>query len=125
MDWKLYPNFTRAELACKHTQRCLMRPDFMAKLQQLRVAYQAPMPITSGYRDPSHPVERNKTTPGPHTLGRAVDVAVAGSDAFRLVALAIKHGFTGIGVQQTGASRFIHLDDLGGSQRPMIWSYNE
>jgi hypothetical protein len=31
--------------------------------------------------------------------------------------------FTGIGIQQKGGARFIHLDDLTGVGRPTVWSY--
>jgi hypothetical protein len=52
-------------------------------------------------------------------------VAVAGADAIRLLVLAAEFGFTGIGVQQKGEGRFIHLDDVPGTllPRPAIWSY--
>lgn len=113
-------NFTRAELACKHTGRCEMNSDFMARLQRLRDAYGKTMRITSGYRDPSHPVERGKSRSGAHSLGRAVDVAVMGEDRYHLVRLAMEHGFTGIGVADT----FIHLDDVMVElPRPRIWQY--
>jgi uncharacterized protein YcbK (DUF882 family) len=55
-----------------------------------------------------------------HSQGRAVDVLVTGSDAYTLVKLALAHGFGGIGVQQTGDGRFIHLDNR---EVPSIWSY--
>lgn len=124
MTWP-YPNFTRAEFACKHTGKCLMQPGFMDRLQRLRTAYGKPMIITSGYRDRTHPVERAKAVPGVHTLGCAADVGVRGADALALIWLAIAMGFTGIGVQQKGAARFVHLDDAPNGQfpRPTIWSY--
>ncbi len=124
IDWSQFPNFTEAEMRCKHTGKCAMDERFLVRLQHLRTAYGKPMTITSGYRDPSHPSERNKSVSGAHTLGRAVDVAVQGADAVKLLRLALEFGFTGIGVQQKGASRFIHLDDVtSGLPRPMIWSY--
>lgn len=126
MDWSLYPNFTEDEFRCKHTGRCKMDPVFMRRLQHLRSVFGKPMRITSGYRDPSHPVEAAKDKPGAHSEGRAADVAVQGADAVRLVQLAIGLGFTGIGVQQKGTARFIHLDDLtqlDNYPRPTIWSY--
>ena len=124
-DWAAYPDFTEAEFRCRHTGRCEMNPEFMARLQRLRAAYGRPMKITSGFRHRSHPVEARKVATGAHTLGRAADVAVAGADAIRLVVLAAEFGFTGIGVQQKGEARFIHLDDVPGNllPRPAIWSY--
>ncbi len=97
-----------------------MHPTFLARLQSLRDAYGRPMQITSGYRDPSHPVEARKVTTGAHTLGRAVDVAVQGEDRFHLVRLAMQHGFTGIGI----AATFVHLDDVVSElPRPRIFTY--
>lgn len=128
MDWTKYPNFSEAEFRCKHTGRNEMKPDFMEKLQTLRTAYGIPMVITSGYRHPSHHIERKKPAGsiGPHTTGRAVDIFVRGHDVYALTKLAMEHGFTGIGLRQHGASRFLHLDDLPNAARqprPWIWTY--
>ena len=59
------------------------------------------------------------------STGRAADVAVHGVDALRLLQLALQCGFTGIGVQQKGGGRFIHLDDIsnGYLPRPALWTY--
>jgi zinc D-Ala-D-Ala carboxypeptidase len=126
MDWKRWPNFGPEEFRCKHTGKLHMHAGFMDRLQRLRTAYGKPMRITSGYRSPEHPIESAKAQPGAHATGRACDVAVQGSDALRLIVLAERLGFTGIGVQQKGTGRFIHLDDLpasDGRPRPHIWSY--
>lgn len=125
MDWSRWPNFSPEEFRCKHTGKLHMHAGFMDRLQKLRTAYGKPMRITSGYRDKEHPIEAAKARPGAHATGRAADIAVQGEDAVLLVALAIQCGFTGIGVQQKGSARFIHLDDLppGDWPRPTIWSY--
>lgn len=119
-DWP-YKFFTRAEFACKHTGKCDMDPAFMRELEALRVEFDAAMRVTSGYRDPSHPEEAKKDKPGTHAQGIACDVAVRGEDAVRLIALAYKRGFRGIGVQQKGNVRFIHLDRRPGEFA--FWSY--
>lgn len=126
LDWDLYPDFTEDEFRCSHTGLVCMKPQYMERLQNLRTEYGHAMIISSGYRHPSHPIEAIKTLLGAHTTGCASDVRVHGDRALRLVALAVKHGFTGIGVHQRGERRFIHLDDLPGSPnmpRPWIWSY--
>lgn len=124
MNWSDYPNFSEAEMRCRQTGECGMHPDHMARLQRVRDEFGKPMPVTSGYRSPRHSIEAAKSAPGVHTTGRATDVGVCGADALELVGIAIKHGFTGIGVNQRGGSRFIHLDDApSGFPRPMIWSY--
>ena len=123
--WDEYPNFTADEFACKHTGKNEMQHEFMVRLQALRAEYGKSMRITSGYRHPSHPVERVKTNSGAHSTGRACDVAVSGAEAYRLIQLAMKHGFTRIGINQKGTSRFIHLDDMDGGKfpAPTVWSY--
>ena len=126
MDWGKYKNFTVDEFKCSHCGANEMKPEYMDRLQQLRTAYNKPMQITSGYRCPKHPIEAAKPTPGPHSTGRAADVSVQGADAHRLLQLALEMGFTGIGVQQKGSGRFLHLDDISnasGSPRPTVWSY--
>jgi uncharacterized protein YcbK (DUF882 family) len=88
--------------------------------------------VTSGYRDPiEHPIEANKTRPGAHSHGVAVDFKVAYADAHDLLTCAVElNVFSGIGIAQKGdpAKRFIHLDMatselLDGGLRPTIWSY--
>lgn len=103
-----------------------MHSEFMEKLTSLRADWGQPMVVTSAYRCPNHPIEAKKAKPGAHASGRAVDIAVQGEDAYKLLCAALGHGFTGIGVNQKGSARFIHLDDLTrdeGWPRPTIWSY--
>lgn len=123
INWGLYPNFSEWEFRCRHCGRVEMRPQFLERLQMLRTAYARPMQITSGYRCPDHPVEKAKAAPGAHASGCAADVAVHGAAAHELLRLAFHFGFTGIGVQQRGDKRFIHLDTLTGDNRPTVWSY--
>ena len=103
-----------------------MDPGFMITLEAIRIKCDFPFTITSAYRDPTHPIEARKAKPGTHASGRAVDIAVRGDKAIKLIKVAFEFGITGIGVQQKGGGRFIHLDDLGiedGFARPNIWSY--
>ena len=125
--WR-WPNFTPQEFACRGTGRLLIVPAYMDKLQRLRTMYGRPLVVTSGYRAPEHNrVVSSTGYNGPHTSGRACDIAIFGGDALALVELALAYGMTGIGIKQHGphASRFIHLDDLTPPDfpRPMIWSY--
>lgn len=127
-DWNF---FTKEELKCRYSNKCLMEDSFMSKLTSLRIKYGKPMYISSGYRDAKlHPIERAKIRPGAHSMGRAVDVVCFGDKALMLVKFALQEGFTGIGIKQNGniEGRFIHLDDinsweLAGFTRPWIWSY--
>jgi zinc D-Ala-D-Ala carboxypeptidase len=108
----------------------LPKQDFMDQVETLRVMYGKPLRVTSAARCPEYNAKVSSTgRTGPHTTGRAIDFAVSGSDAFKLLALALSMpGFSGIGVQQKGphASRFLHFDDLTntpGQPRPFIWGY--
>lgn len=114
------------ECQCK-CGRADMDSRFLADLEALRTAWGKPLIVTSGYRCPSHNAKVSTTGyNGPHTTGRAVDFAVRGKDAYLLMSLAMRMGFTGIGVNQKGGARFLHLDKLSNSDaqpRPMLWSY--
>lgn len=84
--------------------------------------------ITSAYRCPKHNEDVSHTgATGPHTTGFAIDFGVDRRDAFELLTAALSMGvFTGIGINQKGDHRFIHLDTLPyapGRPRPTIWSY--
>ncbi len=119
-----WPNFSEAEMRCKHTGQCEMDPDFMDKLQALRSRLDKPLAVTSGYRAASHPVEAAKAEPGAHSRGMAADIECDGRLAFQILALAPQLGFTGIGVsQRSGKGRFVHLDTWTGGPRPNVWSY--
>lgn len=127
MDWSKYPNFTEEEFRCRHCGKAPMDEAFLAKLQLLRSRLGRPIQINSGYRCPEHNSQVSSTgRTGPHTTGKAVDIASHSDGAYSLVRLALELGFLGIGVsQRPGQGRFIHIDTLTGheSQRPAIWSY--
>ena len=121
--WDDYKNFSREEFACHETGECHMRDDFMRLLQALRDELDEPIKITSGYRDPRHSIEASKPAAGVHTRGIACDIACDGQMAYKIVKIALRLGFTGIGISQKGSARFVHLDTFEGSPRPNIWSY--
>jgi uncharacterized protein YcbK (DUF882 family) len=58
--------------------------------------------------------------PGMHTTGLAADIGVSGAEAVQVLRLALEAGFKGIGVQQKGNGRFIHVDMR---ETPTVWSY--
>lgn len=116
-------HFSDKELNCQHCGEAGMDPAFIEVLEKIRVDVGFPMPITSGYRCPNHPLEAKKSSPGAHAQGRAVDVAVSRSQAFEVIKSATAHGITGLGVDQKGDGRFLHLDIAKGIARPAIWSY--
>ena len=121
MDWGKYPNFRKEEFNCRcGCGKNEMRPEFMERLQALRAVYGKPLHITSGYRCPQHPVEAAKAQPGMHATGLAADIGISGAEAVTLLRLALDAGFRGVGVQQKGNGRFLHVDLR---ETPTIWSY--
>jgi len=121
------PSFKASELTCKCGCGVLPAQDFMDRIEKLRKACGFPFIVTSAARCPKHNAVVSGTgATGPHTTGRAIDIGVSHARAHTLVTAALFMGFTGIGVQQKGGSRFIHIDDLPnapGQPRPTIWSY--
>jgi uncharacterized protein YcbK (DUF882 family) len=101
---------------------------FMNKLVELRECVGFPLVVSSAYRCPEHNKKVSDTGErGPHTTGKAIDIAIHGCNATYLVVKAWEKGFTGFGINQKGSieSRFIHLDTLEPPDypRPTIWSY--
>lgn len=98
----------------------------MRQLNALRGRYAFPFRVTSGYRCPDHNASVSSTgRSGPHTTGKAADIALERREAFLVLSDAAQFGFTGIGVNQKGSGRFIHLDMLQPDEapRPTVWSY--
>lgn len=130
LDWSRWPNFSRAEMACRcGCDRADMDPAFMDWLQRLRDIVDFPLPVSSGYRCPDHNAKVSVTgRDGPHTTGLAADIRVAGDAAFEVLQAAMETWVSGVGVRQHGlrSDRFLHLDRLpcaGPAPRPRIWSY--
>jgi len=123
-----WPHFPFNELACHcGCNTMVMSRSFMAMLEELRLSYGAPITISSGYRCPKYNNAVSKSgSDGVHTTGLAVDIAIRGRDADKLLRLAVKMGFGGIGIKQAGASRYLHLDMVPDGEkfpRPIIWTY--
>lgn len=125
MIWR---HFKLEEFAC----RCgcganLMDFVFVDELDELRHRLGFPLVITSGYRCPAYNAKVSSTgSTGPHTTGRAADISISHARAYELLQTALLMKFTGIGVQQKGGGRFLHLDNLPnapGQPRPTLWSY--
>lgn len=117
-DWAAYPNFSRHEFECM-CGRCglaSMDDEFMAALQALRTDLGFRFVITSGYRCEAYNAHRGFTQT--HSSGRAADIGVSHDQARQLIAAA--GAFNGLGVNQKGDRRFVHLDML---DRVAVWSY--
>ncbi len=126
INFDRYPNFSEDEMRCKcGCGRADMSDTFMARLQRVRDAWQrGPMVVNSAFRCPEYNMQIGGAE-GVHPSGHAVDIKVAGEDAFHLLTVALDKGMTGIGGRQRLAwsGRFLHIDDLGGPTRPRFWTY--
>ncbi len=124
MTWE---NFTREEFDCKHCGENHISFEFIDVAQEIRTAAGCPMRVSSGYRCPDHPIEARKSAPGEHTEGTCADFAVSHQAAYAVLKAAMAHPkVTGIGVNQKGPTRFLHIG-IGpakpGRPRPHVWSY--
>lgn len=125
--WKY---FSLIELKCKcgncESTGLEMDDTFMEKLSWIREELGFPFIISSAYRCGEYNKKVSGTGEnGPHTTGKAIDIVVNGEKAYALLSKALLQDFKGIGINQKGNSRFIHLDDLEYPDypRPMVWSY--
>jgi len=118
------------KLACPCCGESKMSAEFVAIVDVLGGLFGKPLNISSGYRCPSHNAAVGGETNSVHCVGHAVDIMVCGMDSYRLIRIASRMAFTGMGVSQRGDhnKRFIHLDDAADSPelkrpRPWVWSY--
>lgn len=118
-DWE---NFSYSEFACTHCGENKMDPRAIDEFQKIRNEVGFPLKVTSGYRCPEHPIEKNKTTPGTHSRGIAADFDVSHEQARILLNQALRRNLGGVGVHQKGAGRFVHID-VDPSRRDRLWTY--
>ena len=96
---------------------------FLNNLDALRHICGFPFIVTSGYRSPEYNAQvSSRGLTGSHTTGKAADIAVSRQNARTVLHSALHMGcFTGIGINQKGDGRFIHLDTIDGPNR--LWTY--
>jgi len=98
----------------------------LRRLQALRTRYGQPIHIVEGggYRCANYDSNEHSA----HREGRAIDPAIPREDLFRVIELAQRVGFKGIGVKNRNGRWQLHLDDApnlpGIRPRPWIWTYN-
>jgi uncharacterized protein YcbK (DUF882 family) len=104
-DYERWPNFSRAELACRHCGDIYIWPKFFDCLQRLRDNLGKPLHILSAHRCALHNARIGGAPLSQH-LKMAVDINLRGHNRFRLSEAARDVGFTGLGYYVT----FLHLD---------------
>ena len=95
---------------------------FMDKLEKMRARLDFPFVVTSGFRCPDHNAAVGGGARSAHLAGLAVDIAVDGRQAYRLITSASRFGMWGVGL----GDGFVHLDGAPpdvGRPRPRAWTY--
>jgi len=116
--------FTHKELACPCCGENKFNAGTLEKFNAIRKWLGFSMPMTSGYRCEAY--NKLKGFTQTHATGQAGDIACSHDQAVQINIEHSNFGFTGIGINQKGKGRFIHLDDLPkavGRPRPHLWSY--
>lgn len=112
-------------LHCPCCGQCKINRTSIERLQALREEWGKPFSMVEGggYRCEIY----NESSTGAHTEGKAFDVTVSNADYYNFIFLAMKHGFTGVGVKNKGGRFQLHLDDAESiypqRPRPYVWTY--
>jgi uncharacterized protein YcbK (DUF882 family) len=119
----LTKNFSASEFACPCCGESKMDPRTMSRLQSVRDTYGKRIdPVEGGgYRCLAYDGRH-----GAHTLGQAVDPGIPRGDLYEFIGIAMRLGFTGIGVKQKSGRWQLHIDDADGTPtrpRPWVWTY--
>ena len=107
-----WPNFTKAEMSCRHCGEYFYWPEFMEKLQTARLRVGRPFHILSAHRCSLHNARIGGAPLSEH-LRLAADISLHGHDRRALLMACRRVGFHGFGFYST----FLHID-LG---RPRHW----
>lgn len=115
-------NFTDSEMACKCCGTLPPSPQFSLLLDDAQTHHTATLKalsVSSGYRCHRPPEEVKKKKPGEHSIA-AMDFAVQGEDAIKHLHFFLDRGYRGIGINQKGDGRFVHINRRS---QYGFWSY--
>ncbi|TCO78003.1 YcbK family protein [Marinisporobacter balticus] len=106
-DINVSKNFKLSEFVCKEGKNeALYDCRLIMMLQEMREKIGRPIIINSGYRSPAYNKKINGSPKSQHILGKAADIRIVGFSPEEIAKLAVKMGFTGIGIYDT----FTHVD---------------
>lgn len=118
-----YRYFSFDELVCKcGCGRADMDYNMMIQLEQVREVVDVPFRVTSAFRCPEYNMRVSTTGLfGPHTTGKAIDIACDAWLRARIMEVAYEYGARRFGV----AKNFVHLDWLLPEDGfpAAVWSY--
>ncbi len=104
-DRDSWPNFSQAEMACRHCGEVYYWPEFMRRLQKARRLAAKPFHIHSAHRCALHNARIGGAPLSQH-LKLAADIGLSGHNPRILYQACRTAGFTGFGFYQT----FLHID---------------
>lgn len=126
VNWSEIRHFPREEFLCPCCGQEDMDPHFVRRMDAGREATGFPWVVTSGWRCERHNAEVGGHPNSYHVLGLAADVALSHFRASQFLNYVFrpdpgfeKRRFPGIGINQKGKGRFVHIDD--GPER--VWTY--
>ncbi|MDW7678467.1 MAG: D-Ala-D-Ala carboxypeptidase family metallohydrolase [Bacillota bacterium] len=100
-------NFRLKEFECNDgSHQVALTKALLEKLQRLRELAEAPVVVTSGYRNASHNARVGGSPTSRHLSGEAADIRIPGLHPDEVAQLAVAAGFTGIGIY----AGFTHVD---------------
>ena len=102
---QLWPNFSRAEMACRHCNAFYLWPEFMDRLQYARTSAGKAFHVHSAHRCSLHNARVGGAPLSQH-LTLAADIGLHGHTPRRLYQHCRAAGFTGFGFY----SQFLHID---------------
>lgn len=121
----LSENFSSFEFSCPCCGQSNIDSDFIEKLQKLRTELGVPFrPVEGGGYRCAHYLNGSKSA---HGEGKAIDPNIGRDKYHKVLELAIKYGFTGIGIKNKDGKYQLHLDTAeeipGVRPRPWVWTY--
>ena len=111
-DFSRWPNFSKAELSCRHCGEYVHNVAFLDGLQAIRDRLNSAVHILSAHRCALHNARVGGAPLSQH-LSLAADIALHPHNPHQLLTAARAAGFTGFGYYTT----FLHID-MG---RPRFW----
>jgi zinc D-Ala-D-Ala carboxypeptidase len=122
--WPYFNPETDKKMTCScGCGRMELQDDFMKKIVLARIECGFSFHIISGFRCPKYNNQVSKTGfNGPHTTGRALDIAADSRQKSQIMRALRSLGFTRFGIAKT----FIHVDNLTQKENfaeDVIWTY--
>lgn len=111
-------HFSTAELACKDCGKCLLDPQLIPALEELRALGPEPIYVDDGYRCPEHNAAAGGVSDSQHVLGKAADIRIGALTLQEMYDRAIQvPAFFNGGIGVYDGTPFIHVDTRKGKAR--------